>query len=95
MRGKVVELLSVDGQMIEMMSRQARQGLLNLIQVMRGDGNRNVFPDVSMRSCKTCGRYRGQTSGECDDLMDEELPGGAWNCWRPKGVILIWSERVA
>lgn len=40
--------------------------------------------------CVDCERYKGERQDECDDLA-----GCPVQCWRPKGVILVWDEEPA
>lgn len=35
--------------------------------------------------CHECGRYRGKSKDECDDVEPMK-------CWRPKGAMLVWHE---
>jgi len=36
-------------------------------------------------ACVDCGRYRGGSYSECDDVEPKD-------CWRPKGALLVWHE---
>lgn len=49
------------------------------------------IPDVKDRKCDTCERHPGCHKSLDDDY--EGLPNHAWNCWRPKGTILVWQEK--
>jgi len=52
------------------------------------------IPDILNRSCETCEKddlCRNSFGGHKTDY--EGLPEHAWNCWRPKGTILVWQEK--
>ena len=50
------------------------------------------------KPCSECGRFG--LSGECCDGLDvgvggiDSGSGFAEDCWRPRGTVLVWSERV-
>ena len=49
--------------------------------------------DLGLFSCLTCDREKDKPN-DCDNLKDSGLKNFTWNCWRPKGIILIWDEKT-
>jgi hypothetical protein len=56
--------------------------------------DRERIRDISKRSCDSCND--GNHDLKCSDTLDDPgngLPDHAWNCWHPKGTILVIYER--